>query len=55
MDEKAFLISVLDKQDIALLYRALRDQVKDKLERGGQVTEQEYIVLGKLKIALNII
>lgn len=52
---RQFLYNALDKQDVALLYRALRDQIKDKLERKVAVSDEEYQALGKLKIALNII
>lgn len=41
---------LLAKEDIALLYRLLRDKLVKQIG-----TDQEYEVLGKLKVILNII
>lgn len=47
-------LQMLDKKDVALLYRTLRDLIKSKLQTGIEVTDAEYQTLGKLKIILNV-
>lgn len=47
-------LQMLDKKDVALLYRTLRDSIKERIGKVPEVTEHEWIVLGKLKIILNV-
>jgi hypothetical protein len=43
-------LKMLDKPDVALLYRVLRDKI---MAQPKEASQQDYTVLGKLKVILN--
>lgn len=52
MEQKETMPQLLSKQEYAMLYRALRDKV---IAQGQDATTQEeFTVLGKLKVILNL-